>query len=168
MPDRGALRWSLETLSGEVLTSGQEPVQAAPQSATPICKLDFSDSVSDDNARELVFIAELWQDGQVLSRQMAFFAPTKHLCLTDPAISVNLHSEKDQLIVELTSHSLARLVECTLEGTDIVFSDNYFDLPAGRTISISAPLPSAWTLSQVQAAFKVRSIYDSHAHGAAK
>ena len=167
-PWEGTLHWSLETLAGEILTSGQEPVQAAPQSATPICKLDFSDSVSDDNARELVFIAELWQDGQVLSRQMAFFAPTKHLCLTDPAISVNLHSEKDQLIVELTSHSLARLVECTLEGTDIVFSDNYFDLPAGRTISISAPLPSAWTLSQVQAAFKVRSIYDSHAHGAAK
>jgi len=54
----------------------------------------------------------------------------------------------------------------SLEGADVIFSDNYFDLPAGRTVNIDAPLPSGWTLLQVQKAFKVRSIYDSYAHGA--
>ena len=29
-------------------------------------------------------------------------------------------------------------------------------------------LPAGWTPSQVQAALKVRSVYDSYAHGAAK
>jgi beta-mannosidase len=57
-------------------------------------------------------------------------------------------------------------VECVFEGADVIFSDNYFDLPAGRTVNIDAPLPSGWTLLQVQKAFKVRSIYDSYAHGA--
>jgi beta-mannosidase len=59
-------------------------------------------------------------------------------------------------------------VECALEGADVVFSDNYFDLPAGRAVTISAPLPAEWTAHQAQAALKVRSVYDSFAHGATK
>ena len=166
-PWGGILRWSLETLSGEVLSSGQEPVKATPQAASLISALDFSDRVSDANLRGLVFIAELYQGEQLVSRQTAFFAPTKHLSLTDPNISTQLRVEGEYLHIDLTSDSLARLVECALEGADVVFSDNYFDLPAGRTVTISAPLPEGWTLSQVQAAFKVRSVYDSFAHGAA-
>ncbi len=115
-----------------------------------------------------MFIAELYQGEQIISRQTAFFAPTKHLSLADPKISVQLRIEQEQLHIELTSRSLARLVECTLEGADVVFSDNYFDLPAGRTVRISASLPAGWTLSQAQAALKVRSVYNSYAHGAAK
>ena len=164
----GTLRWLLETLSGEILTSGQEPVQAAPQSATSICKLDFANSISDENLRKLAFVAELYQNEQLVSRQTAFFAPTKHLALTDPGITAQMRVEGEQVQIELASRSLARLMECTLEGADVVFSDNYFDLPAGRTVSISAPLPAGWTLSQAQAALKVRSVYDSYAHGAAK
>ena len=159
-PWEGTLRWSLETLDGKILSSGQEPVQAAPQAATPICKLDFSDSVSDDNIRELVFIAELYQGEQIISRQTAFFAPTKHLSLADPKISVQLRIEQEQLHIELTSCSLARLVECTLEGADVVFSDNYFDLPAGRTVThfcAAARRLDAFTgASGLQSSFRLR------------
>jgi len=164
----GTLRWSLETLAGEMLTTGQETIQVAPQAATLISALDFSDRVSDANLRELVFVAELYQGEQLVSRQTAFFTPTKHLLLVDPEISSQVSVAGDNLHIELTSHSLARLVECSLEGADVVFSDNYFDLPAGRSVSISAPLPAGWTLFRVREAFKVRSVYDSFAHGAAK
>ena len=99
---------------------------------------------------------------------MAFFAPTKHLSLVDPDISAVLSVEGKELRIELTSKFLARLVECALEGADVVFSDNYLDLPAGRPVTISAPLPAGWTIAQVQTAFKIRSVYDSFAHGAAK
>jgi beta-mannosidase len=167
-PWEGTLRWSLETLDGSVLNSGHGPVQAAPQTATLISALDFANRVSEANIRELVFVAELNQGEQLISRQTAFFAPTKHLSLVDPKLSAQLSVEGENLQIELTSNSLARLVECTLEGADVVFSDNYFDLPAGRTVMISTPLPACWTLPQAQAAFKVRSVYDSFAHGAAK
>ncbi len=159
----GGLRWSLETLAGEVLAAGQEPVLAAPQAATLICKLDFSDRVSDDNMRELVFIAELCQGEEVLARQTAFFAPTKHLSLVKPQISAQLSLEGGQLYIELTAKSLARLVECALDGVDVVFSDNYFDLPAGRTITLTCSLPAGWRASQAEAALRIRSVYDSFA-----
>jgi beta-mannosidase len=164
-PWEGTIRWSLETLAGEVLTSGQAPVKAAPQAATQVCKLDFSDRVSDDNIRMLVFIAELYQGDRFVTRQTAGFAPIKHLSLADPVVTVDLRSERGQLIVGLTSRSLALLVEVSLTGADVVFSDNYFTLPAGRTALISCPLPAGWTLSRARKAFRLRSVYDSYSHG---
>jgi len=160
-PWEGAVHWSLETLDGKVLTSGQAPVKVAPQASTLVCKLDFSDQITDGNLRKLVFIAELWQADQFVTRQTTFFVPIKHLSLTDPAITANLHAEKDQLTFELTSHSLALLVEVSLMGADVVFSDNYFNLPAGRTAQISCPIPVGLTLSRAQKELHIRSIYDS-------
>ena len=164
----GSVHWSLETLEGKVLEKGEESVKVAPLGVTTVCRLDFSGRLTDDLRRDLIFIAELWQDGQILSRQTAFFIPTKHLALAEPAISAHLHVEQGQIYIELACRSLARLVECMLEGADVIFSDNYFDLPASRTVNISALLPVGWTPSQVQAAFKVRSVYDSYAHAAAR
>ncbi|NIM93090.1 MAG: glycoside hydrolase family 2 protein [Anaerolineales bacterium] len=163
----GSVHWSLEMLDGVVVEAGEEAVKAAPLDVTPVCNLEFSDHLNDDLRREVVFIAELCQDGKVLSRQTAFFVPTKHLSLAKPAISTQLRVEQEHIHIELTSQSLARLVECTLEGADVVFSDNYFDLPAGRTVSISAPLPNGWTPEQAKSALKIRSVYDSYALGAA-
>ena len=93
--------------------------------------------------------------------QTAFFVPTKHLKLTDPAISTRLFLKNERLFIELGAHSLARLVECSLAGADVVFSDNYFDLPAAKTVTISADLPAGWSLTRAQAALRVRSIYDT-------
>jgi beta-mannosidase len=44
-----------------------------------------------------------------------------------------------------------------------VFSDNYFDLPAGRTRVVSTPLPQGWTQQQARAALRMRSLFDSYA-----
>ncbi len=165
-PWEGSVHWSLETVAGEALTSGEAPFVAPAQAATQICTLDFSDHLSDDNMRHLVFIAELWQGDQLVTRQTAGFAPIKHLSLADPEISAELHRDKDQLVIELTCLSLALLVEISLPGADIVFSDNYFNLPAGRIVRISCQLPAGWTLSRAQKALCVRSVYDSYSHNA--
>ena len=165
-PWEGTVNWSLETLAGEVLTAGHAPVKVAPQAATLVCKLDFSNQITDDNLRKLIFIAELWQGDQFVTRQTAFFVPIKHLSLTDPAITVNLQSQNGELIAELISHSLALLVEVSLIGADVVFSDNYFNLPSGSSIQISGPLPAGWTLSRAQKEIRIFSVYDSYAHRA--
>ena len=162
-PWEGAIRWSLETLQGVVLASGQEQIKVAAQAVTHIRTLDFADRVTDANQRELAFVAELLQGEQCLEMRVASFVPTKHLSLEDPGMKVVMRSDKDQLVIELATRSLARLVELSLEGADVVFSDNYFDLPAGRTVTISCPMPVGWTVDQALTALKIRSVYDSYA-----
>lgn len=159
----GEVYWTLETLTGETLAAGCELVDAAPQGATHVATLDFSDRVTEANRRDVIFVAELWQGEQRQALQVATFAPTKHLSLADPKITATLAGEDNRLMITLAAHSLARLVEVSLEGADVVFSDNYFDLPAGRAVTVSCPLPSGWTLTQARAALRTRSVYDSYA-----
>ncbi|MCB9423424.1 MAG: glycoside hydrolase family 2 protein [Ardenticatenaceae bacterium] len=158
---QGSLRWSLETLAGEQLAMGEEVVQAAALANTPVKMFDFAEQVTDDNRRNLMFVAELWQDDRFVARQTAFFAPTKHLELVDPQVKATCCVDDGQLIVELNGRSLARLVELSLDSADVVFSDNYFDLPAGRKTIVTCQLPSGWDLSQAEAALRIRSVYDS-------
>ena len=157
----GSVRWSLETLAGAKLVEGEEPVSAAPQATTPIKKFDMAAHVTDDNRRDLVFVAELWSPDGPLARQTAYFAPTKHLLLAEPQVAATARAEAGQLRIELQSRSLARLVELALAGTDVVFSDNYFDLPAGRPVVVTCPLPTGWDAARSQEALHIRSVYDS-------
>ena len=159
-PWQGTVQWSLETLAGEVLTSGQSSVEAAPQAATQVCLLDFSDQISEENLRDSVFIAELWHGDQFVSRQTAVFTPIKHLFLSDPTVAANLSEESGELIIELTAHSFALLVEVSLEGTDAVFNDNYINLPANRATRITCPMPEGWTLSQAKKEVRIFSVYN--------
>ncbi len=158
---QGSLRWSLETLDNGVLAAGEAPVQVAPEAATLAAALDMAGHVTDDNRRNLIFIAELWQDGRRVAWQTAFFAPTKHLQLADPQVAAACSIQGRQLRVELQGRSLARLVEVSLEGADVVWSDNYFDLPAGRAVVVTGDAPPGWDMERCAAALRIRSVYDS-------
>ena len=160
-PWDGTVRWSLETLAGATLTAGEAVVQAAGQATTPVGAFDLADYVTDDNRRDLVFIAELWQGEQLAARQAAYFAPTKHLQLADPQVTADCAGDGQLFHVTLRGRSLARLVEVALEGADVVFSDNYFDLPAGRAVTVTGDLPAGWDGARVVAALRLRSVYDS-------
>jgi beta-mannosidase len=159
----GAIRWSLETLDGQVVESGEENVSAAPLASTPIRALDFAKRVSDKNNRDLIFVAELWQNDQRIALSVATFIASKHLLLVDPGLDVQIRQEDGQLSINLTAQSLARFVELKLADADVVFSDNYFDVPAGREVSVTCPLPDGWTIDKARAVLQVQSLYDSFA-----
>ena len=158
----GEVRWSLETLAGERLDQGTESVSAAKLAATSIRRLDFSGQIRAENRRQVVFIAELWKGRKFLARQLATFAPNKHLELVDPQIERLCSVAGGKLTVQLKASSLARFVGLELDGVDVVFSDNYFDLPAGQTVAVTCPLPEEWTLDQARSALRVCSLYDSY------
>jgi beta-mannosidase len=162
-PWSGSVGWSLETLGGATLATGETALTAAPLATTHVDTPDLSPHVTDNNRRELVFVAELrtTDDVRPLARQTAYFAPTKHLSLVDPHLMAACRGDGEQLFVEVTSRSLARLVELSLDGADVVFSDNYFDLPAGRAVGVVCPLPAGWDAARAEAAVRIRSVYDS-------
>jgi beta-mannosidase len=158
----GEVRWSLESLMGERIDQGIENVSAAALAVIPVNTMDFSMHISDGNRRGVVFIAELWKGRNLLARQLATFVPNKHLELVEPQIETNASIAGQQLTVQLKAKSLARFVELEVEGVDVIFSDNYFDLPAGQTVTATCPLPTGWTLEQARAALQIRSLYDSY------
>jgi len=160
---QGKVRWALETLEGEVVVERLEEVSAAPLGSTQVCSLDFVNRVNDENRRDVVFVADLWEADERIATQMATFVPNKHLALVDPELSATLLLQDDQLVCEVTATSLARFVELSLEGADVVWSDNYFDVLTARAVAATCPLPEGWTLDRAREALGVWSLWDSFA-----
>ncbi|GAF90030.1 unnamed protein product, partial [marine sediment metagenome] len=91
------------------------------------------------------------------------FVPSKHLDLEDPRIDVQVETRGEELVVRLTAGSLARFVELKFpDAPDVVFSDNYFDLPAGRTAEIVCPMPEKWSESEAKASLSVCTLVDTY------
>jgi beta-mannosidase len=161
----GLVRWRLEDVAGNVILS--EPASghrftAKPLADTPVQAFDFADKVDDSNKRKMIFVAELWKDDKRLEISVSYFAPIKHLALTDPKLKVDVSLKDNTLTFDVSAQSLAPFVELALDGTDVVFSDNYFDVPAGQSVQVTSPLPEGWTLAKAKKALQVLSLIDSY------
>lgn len=154
----GEVRWSLETLAGDVKQSSREPIVAAPLATTPVKSLDFAACLDQTNQRDIVFVCELWHGDERMALSTSLWVPDKHARFAEPHIQSEVRSSDTGLTIELRSQSLARFVELSLDGADVVFSDNYFDLPAHRTVHVACPLPEGWSVEQVRQALKIRSL----------
>jgi beta-mannosidase len=161
-PFEGTIHWSLETLDGAPIEEGELPLFAGPLTSASVRNFDFASLVTDENRRNLILVCDLVQGDQTLQRAVATFAPTKHLVLTDPQVRTEIVHNGAQLSIKLTAASLASFVELSVDGADVLFSDNFFDLPAKRPVQITCPLPAGWTLVQARQAVRVRSVFDSY------
>jgi hypothetical protein len=65
-------------------------------------------------------------------------------------------------MIRLRARTLARFVELSFKDADVVFSDNYFDLPGHNSFVVTCTLPEGWTLDQARQALRVRSLADSY------
>jgi beta-mannosidase len=155
----GSVQWSLVTLEGQVIEQGQEPVAVDPLSDRKIVTLNFP--LTQEERRKAVLVAELCQKDQRQSVAVTTFAPNKHLELSDPRLKVDVGVVGKTVEISVSAQTFARFVEVSLDGIDTIFSDNYFDVPAGWTITVTCPLPEGWSLDQLQKAAAVRSLYDS-------
>jgi beta-mannosidase len=91
---------------------------------------------------------------------MAAFAPEKDMLLPDPGITYKIRELSTGLFIDISANALARFVCLSFSGADPIFSDNFFDLPAGRSQRITCPLPAGWTLEQARQNLSVRSLAD--------
>ncbi len=155
----GVVKWQLLTLSGEALQHGQEWVKVGPLQSMQVAVENFD--LTPEQRRQTVMYAELFHHEEPVSAALVTFVPNKHLSLADPQLSGEVGWQDDSLAISVTAQSLARFVEVELEGADAIFSDNYFDVLPGATVTVTCPLPDGWTLAQAKQALRVRSLWDS-------
>ena len=72
------------------------------------------------------------RNGEVLSRELLYFAPVKDLKLADHKVDVDLWAYPGQAKVTLRSDGLVKGVFLYFIGQRGVFLDNYFDLLPGE------------------------------------
>jgi len=168
-PVSGEIRWSLERLDGYVASAGTAPVSGAGVSATFVASILLPASIEE--RRVTVVVAEFLVAGRRRALVVTPLAPDKHMALTRADIDWSVEAAgsgagsqaaASGAVVRLKSDTLARWVEITLEGADVVLSDNYFDLPAGREVTVSFDLPDGWDLERARAAVRIKSVADTY------
>jgi beta-mannosidase len=159
----GQVLWRLMRLDGEVLESGELEVFAEPLSSAMVFGKTFGELTLQER-RETVFAAQLIQEDQVQSTQLATFVPNKHLQLVNPQLKAYLRQiEQGECVIEVEAGYLARFVELSLDDADVVFSDNYFDVLPGETVRVTCPMPEGWSIDDMARSLTVFSLYDSFA-----
>ncbi|NSW51831.1 MAG: glycoside hydrolase family 2 protein [Anaerolineae bacterium] len=156
----GEIRWRLETLTGSIREQGSLPVSVEALESREVCAVDLP--VPDGDRRDLVFIADLFTNNTLVATQISIFAPNKHVNYVDPQLVAEVSQSGDDFIITLTAKTLARYVEVKMEGFDAVFSDNYFDLPAGKSISVTTKKPEGWTVETAQTALRLMHLHASY------
>lgn len=159
-PVKAICRWTLQTFEGKVLKEGQLTVNAKPLTASRLTELNLEADLPGNLKNKTVFAAYLEQDGQPLSKRTALMVKENACAFPRPNYSVNAQIDGETAKVTITSDRFARFVQVELRGVDAPLSDNYFDLLAGESITVTAPVKKGTTPAEVESGVKVFSLVD--------
>lgn len=157
----GKVQWSLETVQGDILENGILDTNIDPGVPAVLFSKDFSSYSL--NKLGLLFVAELFGEnskGQPVDRQIVLFVPEKKIDWQDPELQFEIQSApKGDALVTIRTKKLARFIWLELSGYSVIFSDNCFDLPAGRIKQVTFHLPKGMTILAARQALKIRSLF---------
>lgn len=127
------MKWSLERLDGTVVRQAYIKKDIPAERNILVANLDFVKELKGDAIRQTVLVHEFMIDGKRVGMGITPFVPSKHLELPEANIRVDVKSDDIGPYLEIATDKAARFVCLSIPGQDVIFSDNYFDLPAGRT-----------------------------------
>jgi beta-mannosidase len=95
---------------------------------------------------------------------MVSFAPYKHQELPEPSLSAAVADAGSTWQVTVKAEKLARFVDVRLEdqAPEAIWSDNYFDLPAGGEQTVTLTKCPGETLEQIRSRLRLRSLRETY------
>ena len=131
-------------VDGEALAQGADQVSDPPSSASMVSECDFSELGRLYARRGPVFVAAL-QGRERSNLACAALVLDKYLDLRPPQIFLSTapftNGGERATEIRVSAYTLARFVELEFQGVNVIFSDNFFDLPAGRELVVACPIP---------------------------
>ena len=160
-PINGELRLRLMDFDGKVIWEYASLVEIPANS---------SDNYFDANKYEyrykyrkqltnLVFTAELVENGKVLSKNSFFFEPFKKLKITHPTVEHTIEKDETGFNITLKTDKLAKNIYLQTGDEKGFFSDNYFDLMPGEKITIN--LKTKITEEKLKEVLTIRTLDDA-------
>ncbi len=164
-PLAATLRWGLYALDGRSIGAEQvREVELQPRQSSVQGTCSF-EHAGDRYAREEVYLrAELCdRAGAKLSSQTAFFSLPRFIDFADPKIVTGMQLVAPaRFELKLSSRSLAVAVALGFGSLNVWLSDNWFDLPAGETLTVTGRIPAGVGIHELQARLTVTTLWHSY------
>lgn len=123
---------TLKLIDLTVLDKLNYEVTVTALSAAKIAEIDYSELINGCEGK--VFVEAVFSDEDgYRSTEVEIFVPYKHLQLVQPEITYKVTELQDRYKITLNSANLACFVELDFAESDVIFSDNYFNLTGSQS-----------------------------------
>ena len=108
---------------------------------------------------QVIVVARLMRDTEMLSENITYLKPPKDLELHKPQISMNIQKISSGFLCEVTSNTLAKNIFLSCSDDNAFYSNNYFDLlpKAKESITVKTQLNQ----KDFERTLKIVSLFDS-------
>jgi beta-mannosidase len=154
----------LVDFSGRELARREQTIVLAANAAKPYLTFPEAEILKGADATRVVLVTELAinDSGARPVRNLLYFKKTKDLQLPKPDVKLAVSDAGGGTFsVAVAAKQLARNVFLTSGAVDGTFDDNYFDVLAGETITVTFKPRGMITAGQLQAALTATSIADT-------
>jgi beta-mannosidase len=163
----GMLEWTLCDFYGNKINEGIFRVFAPAICSTKSVVL-YYEKILNKRAKEeaALLVKFVSNDNQILDEKSWLLVPDKDAKLPQTSIIFeDVQIESDEKLgsiatITLRSKSYARYVFLEAKGIHAPWSDNFFDIPPGRTITVTVKLPEDIDLAILLHRLKARSLCD--------
>ena len=140
----GVAVWALRDNAGMILKEGKTEMNVPALSAVWLEEMDFCKTDVDNTYLSFAFQV----DGETVSEGTVLFTVPKYFNFSNPELSYEINGDE----ITVFTKSYASYVEIDSPDSDIILSDNYFDINTGaKTVKILEGTPKT---------IRLRSVYD--------
>lgn len=136
----GIVKYSLFDFEKGVLKTQEQPVAVKAGRNTVAFDLPVSGIEKEFELKRTGLLAELFVDDKVVSRKTVLFDKEKNLDLPKAKLEKTVKIEDGFLSITVKSDCFARLVRVESLCSTLPFSDNYFDIVPGESMTITQVL----------------------------
>lgn len=159
-PFSGEIQWELNDFAGASISKGSEKVNIAAHEAARISILKFSDILNGRRKEDAVLRVRLVNGQEISDEKQWLLVPDKNANLPPAKVQADCRITGSIATVKLSSPVYARYVYLEAEGVLAPWSDNFFDIPAGESVTVTLPLPEGMNQKQLEAALKIKTLTD--------
>jgi beta-mannosidase len=132
-PFAGDIEWQLADAHGTALRSGRLPVTVTAGQSRACVNLDFADVLTAGNRDRVCLGYRLLAGTTEIGAGTVLFVLPKDFHFQRPQIKTDVQDLGDRYEIRVTADCFAKSVMLDTDTGDCIFSDNWIDVPHGRT-----------------------------------
>ncbi len=151
-------KFKISTFKGEILFKEEKEVKTLNFGSKEIFTYSFKKE-EILNKREIYIDFAIYNKNEEIYRDFTFLVKPKHVIWEVPVLSINFISENQ---IKIHTQNFAKNIEIEFDNSDVILSDNYFDLPHNeeKIISIIKKNDNI-TFDELKRGLKIFNLHDS-------
>jgi beta-mannosidase len=156
----GRLEWTLKDFFGHPVSDGEIEIAVGPVASEKAAVLRFADILKGRKKTDAVLEGRLLDESGVKDIKRWLLVPDKAANLPQAQVEYNCREDGGAVTLELSSTGYARHVFLEMEGVTAPWSDNFFDIPAGESVTVTARLPDGMDKRAFESGLKIKTLAD--------